>query len=158
MSSCDCSIFAVRMDSIAPVKNFSVMLGRVFLGWTITKQHLRTQYSDSTSCETPCANSESFIRGGPTFTTFFFYLFKFDWGEEWSKYNDERVIIGPPAKRNLNDVSLACRLWPNIDYWIECFTIFRESGPVLLKNNLYFCDFRWGSGPPVSPSECAHGL
>ena len=41
--------------------------------------------------ENPCANPESFVRGCPTLTTFFFksiLLYK-------------RAIIGPPAKRHL---------------------------------------------------------
>ena len=54
-----------------------------------------------------CADSESFIRGGPTLTTFF--LFSFLVNKGGSKYNYKRAIIGPPAKRRLNGVSLTCR-------------------------------------------------
>ena len=48
----------------------------------------------------PCADPESYVRGGPTLTFFSW------WGEGGSKYHF-RDIIGPPAKRHLNGVSLA---------------------------------------------------
>ena len=46
----------------------------------------------------PCADPESYVRGGPTLTTLVL--------------SDERIngaIIGPAAKRHLNGVLLACR-------------------------------------------------
>ena len=33
------------------------------------------------------------------------------------------AIIGPPAERQLNGVSLAIR-WPKIEYWLGSFVIF----------------------------------
>ena len=53
------------------------------------------------------------------------------------------LLAGPlrtPAKRHLNDVSLACRFWPKIESWLCSFTILRAPGPVLLKK-LYFWEF-----------------
>ena len=52
----------------------------------------------------PCADPESFVRGGPILTGFL-VVFLVDEGEEVSKYHAKRVIIGPPAKRHLNDGS-----------------------------------------------------
>ena len=46
----------------------------------------------------------------------------------------KRAIIGPPAKRHLNDVSLADRCLPNSEYWLGRFVIFKGPGPVLLRN------------------------
>ena len=58
-----------------------------------------------------CAYPESFVRGGPTMTTFFSVV---DVGgrlrgEEPNTTTCKRAIIGPLAKRHLNGVSLACR-------------------------------------------------
>ena len=45
-------------------------------------------------------------------------------------------------------VSLACRWWPNIEYWLG---IFRGSGLVLLKKKtLYFCDYSGEDTDPLS--------
>ena len=63
--------------------------------------------------------------------------------EEWSKKHYKQAIIDPAAKRHLNGVSLACRLWPNIECWLVNFTILRGFGPVLLKT-LYFCELPGG--------------
>ena len=41
---------------------------------------------------------ESFVRGGPTLTTFFSSFF--DEGKGGSKCNYKRAIIGPPTKRH----------------------------------------------------------
>ena len=49
-----------------------------------------------------CADPEKSFRGDPTLPSFF----KVD---EGSKYHFKRALIGPPAKRHLNGVSLACR-------------------------------------------------
>ena len=96
-----------------------------------------------TGCRyTTCADPESFVWGGQLFSW---------WGEEGSKYHYQRSIIGPPAKRHLNGVSLACRCWPNLECWLDSFVIFRGSGPVLLLDTLYFCDFLDGESDPQSP-------
>ena len=38
---------------------------------------------------------------------------------------DEGAIIGPPVKCHLNGVSLVCRCWLNIEYWLGSFVIFQ---------------------------------
>ena len=74
---------------------------------------------------TACAGPECFDIADPTLTTFqlfvcvcvcvcfllFFFWFLFFLGERGdpSKYHYKRTIIGPSAKRHLNDVWLACR-------------------------------------------------
>ena len=52
--------------------------------------------------------SRKFVRAGPTLTSVFcFYLV--DGVERASKCHLKWVIIGPPAQRHRNGVSLACR-------------------------------------------------
>ena len=61
-----------------------------------------------------CVDPESFVRGGCFFRVLFLV--------------DERIsaaIIGPPAKRHLNGVFLACRWWPNNECWLGSFAIFQ---------------------------------
>ena len=60
---------------------------------------------------------------------------------------------GPTSETPLNGVTLACGWWPNIEYWLGSFVIFRGSGPVLLRNPIFFCDFSRRRG---SPSGSAH--
>ena len=64
----------------------------------------------------------------------------------------KRAIIGPPAKRHLNGVSLAGRWWPNMEFWLCSFVIFRGSTPVLIRNPLFLW-FSGGKGvrPPAPP-------
>ena len=50
-----------------------------------------------------CADPESFVRGGPILTTLFFL------GEGGFKYHYKQTIVGPPAKRHINSVSLTGR-------------------------------------------------
>ena len=54
--------------------------------------------------------------------------------------------MGPPAKRHLNGASLACLIWPNIEYWLGSFALLRGSRPVLLKKTI--CDFPGGVWTP----------
>ena len=74
--------------------------------------------------------------------------------------NYKRAIIGPPAKRHLNGLSLTCRCWPNIECWRGSFVIFRGSGQVLLRNPVFFQEgFRIPSPPlwiRASPSFLWH--
>ena len=64
-----------------------------------------------------CADPESVVRGSPKLT-----FFSVEEGRE-----DPNVSL-------LNCVSLACRLWPNIEYLLSSFVFFRRSGPVLLRS------------------------
>ena len=50
-----------------------------------------------------CADPESFVRGGPTLTTFFFLFFQF------SLMRGGKIQI-PPFKRHLNGLSLGWRV------------------------------------------------
>ena len=63
------------------------------------------------------------------------------WGGELSKYHYKRAVFGPPAKRHLNGVLLACRLWPKIESWLGSHD-FKGIGTSIAKKPLYFCDFR----------------
>ena len=61
-------------------------------------------------------------------------------------------------KCHLNGISLASRLWSNIELCSGSFEFFRGSRPVLLRKP-HFCDLSGmggGSGSPVPPSESAH--
>ena len=43
---------------------------------------------------------------------------------------------------------------PTLNAGLVVFENFRGSGPVLLRNSMFFCDFSgggWGSGPPAPP-------
>ena len=94
----------------------------------------------------PCADPESFVRGGPTLTSVL------EGRDDPSEFNYKRAIIGPPAKRHLYGVSLACRKWPKIECWLGSFVFFRGSGPVLLRNPI-FCDFPGGPDPLYPPLD-----
>ena len=102
-----------------------------------------------------CADPESFFRGGPTLTTFFFllfFLFSVDGMERGSKCHYKWAIIGPPVKRHWNGGSLACRYWPTIECWLGSLVIFRGSRSILLGNSIFLWCFRGGGGPdPLSP-------
>ena len=62
------------------------------------------------------------------------------WGLGGSKYHYKRAIIGPPAKRHLNGVSLACWWWSNIEFWLGSFVIFQGILTRIAKETLYFCE------------------
>ena len=67
----------------------------------------------------------------------------------------QQAIIGPPAKRHLNDDGQA------LNSGFVLFGFSRGSGPVLLKKTLIFVIFFfWGGGGsgPLSPSGSAHGM
>ena len=72
-----------------------------------------------------CMHSESFARGDLTWTTFFLLLFCCLWGEGGIKYHYKQAIIGPPAKRHLNGVSLRADNDPtlNAGLWLYAYLI-----------------------------------
>ena len=78
------------------------------------------------------------------------------WGEERSKYHYKRTIIGPPAKRHLNGVSLACQWWPYIECSLGSFVIFKGIQTSFAKKPYIFVIFQGGggSGSPVPPPFC----
>ena len=57
-------------------------------------------------CIESCAGPESFVRGGPTLTTFFLLVDEARVDPN-SMFHYTRVINDPPAKRHLNGVLLA---------------------------------------------------
>ena len=65
----------------------------------------------------------------------------------------KRVIIGPPAKRHLNGVSLAGRWWPKNEYWLGSLASSQVSGVSITKETYSFVIFqgRWVRTP--SPSS-----
>ena len=89
--------------------------------------------------------SRKFCQRGPTLICFSW------WGEGGSKYHYKRTIIGPPVKRHLNGVSLACRWWPNIEFWLGSFVIFRGIGTSIAKKPYICAIFMWGYQPPAPP-------
>ena len=67
------------------------------------KYHNHTLQTYTWHHEEASADPESFVRGGPTLARFFFLV---EEGRADSG-NQKWAIIGPPAKRHLNGVSLA---------------------------------------------------
>ena len=64
---------------------------------------------------------ESFVRGGPTLTTFVLV----DGGREVPNTTKSGDIICLPANCHLNEVSLADRYWPNIGCCFGSFVNFQ---------------------------------
>ena len=73
------------------------------------------------------------------------------WQRFFSCWDGERIEIAIKSGPS-SGVSLACRYWPTIEFWLGSFVIFRGSGSILLGNPI-FPDFSggWGSVPPVRP-------
>ena len=88
----------------------------------------------------PMRGSRKFCqRGSDSARVFFLCLFR-----------GERIQISLKASHHRpareNGVSLACRWWPNVERWLRSFENFRGSGPVLLRNSIFFRSFRGGGG------------
>ena len=79
--------------------------------------------------------SRKFCQRG-TLTTVLFSVFSW-WGEGCSKCHYKRAIIGPPAKRHLNGISLVCGWWPNIECWL-----FQGIGTSFAKKPYIFVSFQ----------------
>ena len=71
---------------------------------------------------------ESFVRGGPTLMTFFF----FDEGRK-----DPNTTLNRASLAHQLGVSMACRSWPNIKSVLGIFVIFQGSGPLLLQKPIF---------------------
>ena len=89
------------------------------------------------------ADPESLVRGGPNVTFFLVY--------EKSKYHYMWDIIGPPAKRHWNGVSLTSRWWPNIECWLGSFVIFQVIRSSIAKKPYIFVIFSRGVRTPCTP-------
>ena len=85
-----------------------------------------------------CADPESFSRGDPTLTTFFLV----DDGREDPNTTLSGAIIGPPAKRHFNGVSLAGRWWPNIECWLGSFVVLQGTRTSIAKKSYIFVIFQ----------------
>ena len=85
--------------------------------------------------------SREFCHRGSKFEVFFC----FGWGEGGSKYTFKWATIGPPAKRHLNGILLACRWWPNI----ECFMICQGIRTWIAKTPIFLWFSGVGADPPV---------
>ena len=90
-----------------------------------------------------CVDPESSIRGGSTNTGVL--------RGGGSKYHYKRAIINPPALGHLNDVSLACRLWPNIECWLGRLVIVQGVRTSIAKKYYMFVVFQGGGRTPWSP-------
>ena len=70
-------------------------------------------------------------------------------------FKGERIQISlkvghhrPASEAPLNGVSLACRWWPNVEWWLGSFENFRGSGSVLLRKSIFLWFSRGGGGGP----------
>ena len=99
-----------------------------------------------------CVDPEKIISYYPTST----FLVVYEWFEDLNlKYCYKRAIIGPPAKRHLNGVSLACCWWPNIECRLGSFVIFQGIWTKIAKNPYIVVIFQGGPDPPdPSPPDC----
>ena len=92
------------------------------------------------------ADPESFVRGVQRLF-YFLFIFLVWWGEEeGSKYHYKWAIVGLPAKRHSNGVSLAGRWWPNIECWISSFVIFQGIQASIATKPFIFVIFQRGGG------------
>ena len=104
----------------------------------------------------PCADPESFARGGPTLTTFLFSLLVYE-----GRKDANTTVIGSLWARQRNAIYMAFR-WsahddPTLNAGLVALRIFRGSEPVLQRNPI-FCDFSggevWTPCPPLdSPMD-----
>ena len=93
--------------------------------------------------------SRKFCHRGPNLITFMYYFSW--WGDRGSKYRYKWTIIGPPAKRHLNGVSLADRWLPNIKCWLGSFVIIQGIRTSIARKPYIFCDFSRETGPHAPP-------
>ena len=93
-----------------------------------------------------CADPESFFKGGPTLRMFFFSLFFNNWIQIPLKSGHHR----PASQTSLNAVSLVCRWWPNMEYWLGSFVIFQGIRTSIAKKLYIFVIFQ-GGGDTLSP-------
>ena len=68
--------------------------------------------------------------------------------ESGSKYHLKRTNVGPPAKRHLNGVSLACILWSTLNAGFIALRIFEN-----FKKTYIFVIFQGGPDPLSPPLD-----
>ena len=102
-------------------------------------------YSDTTSA---CADPESFVRGGPTLTSFSSVFLIADEGKE----DLNTTISGHSSARQQNAIQIAFS-WLKIECWLGSFMILQEIRTSIAKKPYLFVIFHVGraSRPPASP-------
>ena len=95
---------------------------------------------------TPCADPESFVRGGPTLTVFVLFCFVFYEGRE----DLNSTKRGPSSARQRNVIKMAFR-WRTDDGPALNAVIFQGIWISIAKK--HYIDFSEGSGPPVPPLD-----
>ena len=73
---------------------------------------------------------------------FYFYFLVYEGREDSAGHHR------PPVKRHLNGVWLACRCWPNSEFWLASFGVFQGIRTSMLRNPI-FVIFQGKPGPPV---------
>ena len=63
----------------------------------------------------------------------------------------KRIIIGTSAKHNLNDVSLACRCWSNVEWLLGNFVIFQGIRTSIARITCIIVIFRGVTRPTCPP-------
>ena len=119
--------------------------------WVSLRENLALKHPHSLISALTCTDSESFFQRGSKFDICFSW-----WGEEGSKYHSKRTMIRPPAKHHLNDVSLACRWWPNIECWLGSYVFFQGIRTNIAKKPYMYVIFQGGvpSPPPLWIRTC----
>ena len=94
-----------------------------------------------------CADPESFVRGGPTLTTF---VFCFGWrGDGGSKYHYKGAIIGPPAKHHWMEFRWRVDDGPALNAGLVA-AIFQGIRTCIARKPYIFVIFQ-GGPDPLSP-------
>ena len=102
-----------------------------------------------------CADPESFVRGGPTMTMFFCFVYFSWWGEGGYKYHYKRAIIGLPTKRHLMAFHWRADDGPTLNAGMVA-AIFQGIQICIARKPINYVTFQEGSGPSVTPSGSAH--
>ena len=92
------------------------------------------------------ADPKSFVRGGPLFRLFSFFLKVIEWRED-----PITTISAQSSVRQWNGVSLACRWWPNTECWLGSFVIFQGIRTSIAKKPYIFV-INQGWSRPLVPS------
>ena len=95
-----------------------------------------------------CMDPESFDRGGPTLTVFFFFTV-----DERNQILQKAGLHWLASEMPLNGFSLAGHRWPNIECWLGSLVIFQGIQTSIARKPYIFVVFQGGSGPPVPPLE-----
>ena len=96
-----------------------------------------------------------FSQRGYNFDYFFFLFFFLVYD---GREDPNTAIIDPPPKRHLNGVSLAGRLWPNIECWLGSFVALQGIRTSIAEKPYMFVIFQGGGHdilpPPLWTRTC----